>query len=361
MRTCLYCPNPGDSLEHPLPAAFGEFQNAPFLENRICERCNNTRLGRLDEQLTRCGPEAVMRRFFGVQGRKNHEEVNPHYRGSAGGHRLEMTAFDTEMGVEVELETFQGQVRQSRQMIVVDADGKAHHLPIPDGLRDPEKLRASYLKLGVTNPADVRLVCDSAEREWLEPLVKAAWPTVSFAKWGLGARNYENGAVVKLQLTDRYFRALAKIGFHYFLTQFPTYDGSEVCFSDVRKFIIEDSGGLDRVNTFVGVRSNPLLTPLMDGAVPNGWIAHVLCVEIREDECLAHVQFFVCKDYRSQVYTIRLGANGSAVPVAATGHIYKYFGGGREGRFSGEARSLSITRVVADAPPLKSAIAPRRC
>src|SRR5215469_5351870 len=31
----------------------------------------------LDEQLNRCGPEAVLRRFFGVQGRATHEKVNP--------------------------------------------------------------------------------------------------------------------------------------------------------------------------------------------------------------------------------------------------------------------------------------------
>src|SRR6266568_849366 len=42
----------------------------------------------------------------------------------------------------------------------------------------------------------------------------------------LGTKNYEKGAVVELQVTDRYYRAIAKIGFHYFLTQFPAFDGS---------------------------------------------------------------------------------------------------------------------------------------
>ena len=61
MSICLYCPNEANSLEHPIPAAFGEFRDAPLLENRICERCNSKRLGVLDEQLSRCGPEAVLR------------------------------------------------------------------------------------------------------------------------------------------------------------------------------------------------------------------------------------------------------------------------------------------------------------
>ena len=30
MATCLYCENPTNSEEHPLPVAFGEFEDAPF-------------------------------------------------------------------------------------------------------------------------------------------------------------------------------------------------------------------------------------------------------------------------------------------------------------------------------------------
>ena len=360
MNICLYCPKEANSLEHPLPAALGEFQNAPLLESRICTPCNNVRLGVLDEQLTRCGPEAVLRRFFGVQGRGGHDAMNPHYRGSAGGSRLQMKAYDKEMGLEVELECLQGQVRQSRQLIVVDSSGKPHHLPIPPDLRDPEKLRASYLKLGVTQPSDVRLIYDPEESVWLEPLIKAAFPSVSFGQRALCATNYKNGAIVKLELNDRYFRAVAKIGFHYFLTQFPAYSGSEPCFSDIRDFIIQDGGGgIDRVNTFIGQRHNPLLGPMMCGARPDGWRAHVLCAEIRE-YFLAHVQLFVCADYRAPVYTVRLSSNPIGVGICATGHIYKYFEDGRRGKFSGEAHPLAVSHAAWEPPPTKPVIKEER-
>ena len=355
MATCLYCTNSGSSVAHPLPAAFGEFRNAPVLVDRICRRCNNTRLGLLDEQFARCGPEAVMRRFHGIKGRDSHEPVNPHYRGSAGGRRLQMKGYDSAMGMEVELEIVQkGQVRQSCQMVVIDQDGKAHHLPITADSRDPEKLRVSFRALGVAQPVDVRVIYDPSEREWLEPLIRAAWPAASFSEKGLGATNYE-GAVVELQLTDRYFREMAKIGFHYFLTQFPEYSGSEPRFADIRTFILNDGGGLDRVNSFVGVRSQPLLTPMMDGGRPDGWMAHVLCAEIRDEEILAHVEFFVSRHYRSVVYTVKLGKNDSAAPLAATGHIYRYFVEGPVGKFAGEARPLIVTRR-AEGDPLKPAI-----
>jgi hypothetical protein len=356
MTICLYCDSPANSVEHPLPAAFGEFNNAPVLEDRICRQCNNARLGLLDEQFARCGPEAVMRRFHGIKGRDSHEAVNPHYRGSAGGRRLRMTGYDSAMGMEVELEIVRkGEVRQSCQMVVIDTEGRAHHLPITRDLRDPQKLRASFHKLGVTQPADVRLIFDPSERQWLEPLVKAAWPTASLSEKGSGAANYQ-GAVVELQVNDRYFRGIAKIGFHYFLTQFPQYSGSENCFAAVRSFIIDDAGGLDRVNEFVGVRSKPLLTPMMDGRRPDGWIAHVLSAEIRDDEILAHVEFFVSLDYRSVVYTVKLGKNDPGRLTAAIGHIYRYFGDGPVGKFAGEARPLLVTRR-AESEPLKPAIA----
>jgi len=296
-----------------------------------------------------------LRRCFGVQGRSTHEKVNPHYRRSAGGGRLQLKAFDTEMGVEVELQCFDGQVRQSRQIVIVDTSGKTHHLPIPENI-SPEQLRMAFLRLNVGDIADVRLIYDPKELCWIEPLVKAAFPAVSFfGEGGLGAKNYADGAVGKIELTDRYFRGIAKIGFHCFLTQFPAYDGSEPYFADIREFIIDDSGrGMDRINQFIGERTIPLLGPMMEGFRPDGWRAHVLCAEIGA-EYLAHVQLFVCSDYRAPVHTVRPGTNTCGIEVGATGHVYKYFEEGPKGRFAGEARPLKVSHIAL-APPLKPTV-----
>jgi len=124
--TCIYCSNPADSIEHPLIAALGEFDGAPLLENRICTRCNNNQLGRLDEQYSRCGPEAFLRRHYGIQGRSKHSQVNPFYRGSAGGHRLEMLAYDETLGTHVLMEGENGQYKQLRQFIITDEYGDVH-------------------------------------------------------------------------------------------------------------------------------------------------------------------------------------------------------------------------------------------
>lgn len=344
VNTCIYCDELPKSIEHPLPAAFGEFRGAPMLINRICKNCNNQRLGVLDEQLSRCGPEGVLRRLFRVRGRSTHKEVNPHYRGSAGGKRLRMKAFDAKLGAEVELETLGGrQTRQLCQLVFVEAGGRTLHLPIPKDLRQPEKLRAAYQRLGVNDPASatVHLICDPDERIWLEPLIKEVWPNVTLGPAKQGANHYENGAVVELQVNNRYFRAIAKVGFHYFLTQFPEYTGFEPFFSEIKQFITDDSAPVTMANKFIGKRRD-LLGEMVGGTrPPHGWLGHVLAAEITTAR-LAHIQLFICSEYPSPAYTIRLAARGT--PIArANGHVYVYYKESERKTFSGEVRPLNAT------------------
>ena len=121
---CIYCSDLADSLEHPLPAAFGEFTGAPQLRDRICSKCNNVHLGVLDEQLVRCGPEGFLRQYYRVRGRPDHDSVNSFYRGSAGGHRLEMKGWDSQLGIEVLLECKDGECTQARQLIFIEDSGR---------------------------------------------------------------------------------------------------------------------------------------------------------------------------------------------------------------------------------------------
>ncbi len=81
---------------------------------------------------------------------------------------------------------------------------------------------------------------------------------------------------MQIQVTNRYFRAIAKTGFHYFLTQFPNYSGHEAIFSDIREFITNDESELvaARINQFVGVHKKPI-------APTAPVLAHLLCAEIR--------------------------------------------------------------------------------
>src|SRR5450755_1140976 len=250
---CLYCSAPGNSLEHALPAAFGEFRDAPNLENRVCTSCNNTRLGVLDEQVVRCGPEGLLRRYYAVRGRDSHDAVNAFERGSAGGHRLDVKSMDEAIGLEVALEIENGHAQQMRQIIFVEESGRVHHLPIRKGTT-PGQLRARYTEIGVTRPlADVSFFCSPEEKIWVEKLIQETWPGTTVGPSALGSTTYR-GFVGTVVLTNRYFRAIAKIGFHYFLTQFPEYTGHERIFSGVRQYIIDETSAVEHANVFVGKR-----------------------------------------------------------------------------------------------------------
>lgn len=353
---CLYCPARGDSLEHPLPAAFGEFRDAPYLENRICKPCNNKRLGVLDEQLTRCGPEALFRKFYGIQGRRTHESVNIFLRGSAGGHRVDLRSMDNALGVEVALEIENGQARQLCQIVFLEKSGKTHHLPLRQG-STADELLAAYHRLGVVDPCeDVRVFFGPDEKEWVETLIKQAWPTVTLGEGKLGSTSYQ-GAVGTVVLTNRYFRSVAKIGFHYFLTQFADYTGHERIFSSIRQFIQDETAGVDRANLFVGKREHPLLGEMLQpGVRPDGWRAHVLCAETRPGECLAYVQLFLTEDWPAPIYAVRLAQDAEIVDCRATGHAYMYFGDGAVGNLAGDALELGTTRANWAPPPFKPVV-----
>ena len=140
----------------------------------------------------------------------------------------------------------------------------------------------------------------------MEPLIKAAWPESILGDSGAVASTYQ-GANTTVVLTDRYFRAIAKIGFHYFLAQFPEYSGHEPMFSAIRSFILEDGSGVHRANDFVGRRQHPLLGEMLDPRMrPEGWQAHVLCAETTQAHAIAHVQMFVSEDWQAPAYTVFL-------------------------------------------------------
>lgn len=332
MEHCLYCDQVPRSEEHPLPAALGEFREGPTLLNRICKHCNERRIGVLDEQLIRCGPIAVLRKRFDIQGRKHHEKVNSFYRGSAGGQPVKFMAWDDAMQCELLIELTGGnQGRQLTQLILRGASGPHHYIPLMDST-SPHALRQQIAVLKLDAPLEVRLVYDPPTEQWAADLFKALWPNEELPKTTRGATGFKGG-VVQFETTNRYYRAIAKIGFHYFLTQFPKFTGHEAMFDDVRHFIIDDTKEFrpDRINRFIGVHQYPITPP------SSGFIGHLLYAEVDRGQCLAHFEPFVTPSGRMEAFQVHLASDSTLQGSALHSHLYLYFGNGRAGRFSGDA------------------------
>ncbi|HWR14747.1 MAG TPA: hypothetical protein VN577_07950 [Terriglobales bacterium] len=298
-----------------------------------------------------------MREFYGVRGRAHHVTVNPFARGSAGASRLEFSTFDREVGVEVNLEIRGGIVTQMCELILVETEtGKTHHFPLAE-TTTADQLRTTIERSAVRKPYEARLSCYPHERAWVEKLLRQHSPGITFSESRQMSHVIEEPSV-KFQLGERYFRGIAKIGFHYFLTQSPIYSGSEQFFSPIRSFIYQETKGpVRRVNQFVQMRHHPLLLPMLNSnARPDGWRAHVLAAETRPGRCLAHVQMFLTEENPGLIYTVNLAQDPVICDQTAHAHLYRYFSEGKQGRFSGEATPLPPVRVAMEFSPTTPAV-----
>ncbi len=146
---------------------------------------------------------------------------------------------------------------------------------------------------------------------------------------------------IKFTVTDRYFRAIAKIGFHYFLTKFPRFRGDEPCFSGTRDFILKDCP-LDEIGRFVTESQEQFVYQLRAGDRLSAW-GHLIAVESDYMGLRAKVQLFVGPESLSRVYTVGLGKNPSPIHYTeAYGDFFAYYPPEERGEFYGEVCELGV-------------------
>jgi hypothetical protein len=342
--TCIYCGASDVTVEHPLPRALGNFKGYVPLEDKLCSRCNVI-CGQLDEQLCRCGSEAFFRKFLGVTGRSGHEDVNPFYRGSSRGGRLEMTGTNHDTGQEKELElTGPNSVRELRCAKLITEDGSIFTITITDGMTK-EEFQKRVIATGVKLFKHVELSAAPEEIPWVESLFEG-FTMKGKAEWVQPAGPIIYGPhTIKFTVTDRYFRAIAKIGFHYFLTKFRRFRGDEPCFADIRNFIIKDCS-LDEVPRFVTYSREPFVYQLRAGDRLSAW-GHLISTESNYTDFRAKVQLFVGPETRPLVYTVQLGKNPSPIHYSeAYGDFFAYYPADERHEYDGEISELgAVVRV----------------
>ena len=343
MATCIYCPAQHFSVEDPLPAGLGNFENYEYLSDRICRACNGV-CGKLDEQLCRSGPEALFRMFLGVKGRKRHTKSNPFYQGSAGGGRLEMTGKNQNTGSEVLIELLNDtEARELRcAQLFADDSTTPCTIPILDGMTPPE-FRAAFDRTGIKWFKKGVVYAGPEEQEWVESLI-ATLKFETKTTWTKPQGPVTYGpSVVKFEVTSRYFRAIAKIGFHYFLTKMPQFRGDEACFRDIRNFIITDSCPVDKCRNFVSYNGQHVAWQLNNGGRLTAW-GHFLVAEMDYLTLKAKVELFAGPGKRPLTYVVRLGRNPSLLDYR-DGHadFFEYFPKEQRGVFDGRVSPLPVS------------------
>ena len=343
VQKCIYCDSSNPfSKEHALPRSLGEFSGFPLLINKVCAKCNKD-IGKLEEQLGRSGPGAFFREYLNIDGRDTHDKVNPFQRGSAGAKPIDFTALLPEEDIKVFWEFNPGEqtVREVRQIVFIDDKGKSYPIRIHKWMNNTNQLRAEMKKIGLDlrGKLSARVFASDDEMEWVEDLARGLGSEFMWLPPQPSAKI--NNSVAKVHVTDFYFRAIAKIGFHYLLSVVNTFRGNEHYFVDIRRFIID--GGA--VENFVTQTRRPILTFTHPNIRPRGW-GHVLLVEHVRSQVQARLQFFLGPQYDPPTYLVRL--TNDAVSIGETvwkGHYFCYFESGRKGKYHGEVSELNCIRL----------------
>ena len=345
MATCIYCPAQRFNREHPLPLGLGTFENYEFLDDHLCPACNRV-CGLLDEQLCRSGPEALFRKFLGIPGRKEHNKINSFYRGGAGGSPLEMLATNQDTGQSVLVELLsETEARELRCAHLITDDDNVRVIRITDKMT-PVEFRRVFDSFGIKYFKSGIVYAAPEEQKWVESLLatlkwqrKAAW------KQPPGPVTY-GPSVVKFTLTTRYFRAIAKIGFHYFLTKMPHFRGDESCFADIRQFIMSDNCPVEKCTNFVSYNVENIALQLRAGAKLTSW-GHFLAAESNYLNLIARVELFAGPGKQPVSYGVRLGRNPARLDWnEAHADFFEYFPKEQRTSYDGTISPLSTTTAL---------------
>jgi hypothetical protein len=360
MSPCIYCGAPADSREHWLPRCLGAIEGLAILEDRLCEGCNHA-LGReLDEALARTGPTAYSRALHGIRGRRQHSEVNLFlYRASSrqqpttllrpaphGQYQILGEAYTDEQGRK--------NTRPLRQLVLKTPAGDIERVPFPPAY-DATLIKKMLAERGLEDAELVEIYLDedelaegpeSSEALDLRRLLSAVFGAFRGAQVWYGKGESSLAQVeLKAGIKSEYLRALAKVGFHYFLSTSRRCTGAEPEFAPLRQFIRHGEGEWP---SFVQLNAPQFIPELANGLVPRQ-TSHFFYVE-QDIQALAWIQFFVGPDDLPPPTLIRLGNSPSHVHGRSLScHLVTYFGERIEG-FDAVIEEVPVTAHDAITP-----------
>jgi hypothetical protein len=237
---CIYCEeHEADAREHYLPQCLERFQDFEPLLNRICQRCNE-HISALEREFCRRSPEAVVRSVNWIKGQRRgststRKPTHIFQPEKIGGRHLYMYAPDPETGRIIlwQTDARPGAVKEISQFVLFDDQGEeTHHIPIPTEVKTGGELLELFRAEGVNFPipkAQVIACSDDEDR------VRAMCNDLH---WNFDFQRRKGGRIprqfFKGEFGPAYFRALAKIGFHYALRYIPTITGNEDAFQSLR-------------------------------------------------------------------------------------------------------------------------------
>jgi hypothetical protein len=192
-----------------------------------------------------------------------------------------------------------------RQAVYDDPVGGPQQVHIPDEMRDRPELLQQVLKDRGLENAKPRCFCaTNDEIPWVKNLLEAVADKRLTTKNTPPIPPQKFPLTVRVTVTSSYFRAIAKIAFHYTLKMFPDLSGMEPELTPLKEFIwIGEAGDVDR---FVRQRPDQFVENFRRGWRPTHWM-HILGVKRSSEGIIAYAQFFAGPNILPPGYEIRIG------------------------------------------------------
>lgn len=348
MTLCIYCQQDFDSTkgegDHVIPVQLGQFTGDERFRG-ICSACNND-IGKSEEQFLRCSPVAIYRRIVNPT-IPNHRKRRNNFKAGASGSpppKYTMELDGLQALVEISPDNPDNMIPID-QLIIHDKAGSTHYIKLHPKMR-PEQLKQKIAQFEVES---IEVNYDDSRSQTYSELITKAVPHSNFGNTTtIEAGEHSVTGKIKCVFTEHYYRAIAKIAFHYFLTHTQrNFKGNEDCFKPIRKFIMGE-GNKDQY--FDQVR-NPFRIPLgemTDGRLLTSMLwHHVLAVDETAAEIVAYVQLFIGPKGVRPPDVIRIAKLNSPilVPSYVRGHVYTYFED-QTGNWAGSVEKLSISRLT---------------
>ncbi len=349
--TCIYCGKSENLCEaHIVPESLGKFKNLPKQKKLICSKCDHE-IGKAEEQLAKCSMEAIFKAHLNIKGKKKHKSGSPFHRRHAGQGPIELKAPFPGTNYEVLVEPLGDgkNVQPLPQLVLLDSKGDYDCIR----LSNPKEITVEYLKNAINKlPLEKgRLRVETVgmtneEIDYIFDLLKKIGGFINEEPPSFLEKQFYPKVPVHgpIRVDVRYFRAIAKIGFHYFLQYTECFSGHEDCFEPLRQFIKSGEG---KIEQFILQQRGNLVSDLNYGFRPK-YYGHFLIGDFRKNAATVYVQLFIGRDSNPPYYKITLATNCFHIKLEdeTFGHFFCYYPPENRSQYTGEIQRLGAANKI---------------
>ena len=228
-------------------------------------------------------------------------------------------------------------------LVAADEEGKERRIQLFPKMR-PEQLKERLEKANVRSIVGAHM--QGGDKTWLtySKLLQEVQPGIKLTELPcIEPGLHRMPGRTFCTITVRYFQAIAKIAFHYYLIHSKrNLVGNEALFQDIRRFIL-DGGDKDRFIESCQPRS----VSRLDTSLNRSEWFHLLAADESDSKIQVELQLFAAPESPTLSHRVTLGDLNKCViaPEYVWGHKYSYW--------SKEEASTRILGVIEERPILK--------